>query len=114
MVAFNAETNTRTLSLEAQKVGSALTWQDAIDRGVVDPSRLMKRWSGVMDSRERPEHVAMEGEVVRFDEPYSNGEDIPGISTWNCRCVSIMFQGRGAIARGSSEAAILAGLRSVA
>lgn len=43
-----------------------------------------KTWSGVLDDRERDEHVAMEGETVGIDEKFSNGLDFP--SEPNCRC----------------------------
>jgi hypothetical protein len=90
-IAWNAEVNARTAALDAQKLAQKLSWQAAIDQGIVDRDRLMKRWVGVMDSRERPEHVAMERETVPFDAQYSNGEDIPGSSTFNCRCISAYF-----------------------
>ena len=86
---LNAETNARTATLDAYKEGQRLAWQQAIDQGIVDPSRLMKSWKGVMDTRERPEHVAMEGETVPFNARYTNGEMNPGDSTFNCRCVNI-------------------------
>lgn len=91
-IAQNAQVNAHTASLDAMKVGQKLSWQSAIDRGIVDGSRLTKRWSGVMDDRERPEHVEMQGETVPWNSFYSNGEDTPGDSTFNCRCVSIFRQ----------------------
>lgn len=93
-IAKNAETNARTASLDSQKLGQRLSWQDAVDKGIVDGDRLYKTWIGVMDDRERPEHVAMEGETVPFDSPFSNGEMIPGDSTYNCRCIPAYFQAR--------------------
>jgi len=94
MLAFNAETNARTATLDALKAGQRLSWQDAIDAGIVDGARLVKRWIGVKDDRERPEHLAMEGETVPFDQPFSNGEMIPGDSTYNCRCIPAYYQAR--------------------
>lgn len=90
-IAFNAETNARTAALDAQKLGQELSWQDAVDRGDIDGARLFKRWSTTLDGRERPEHHAMHGEVVRHDEYFSNGEMTPGESTFNCRCVAMYF-----------------------
>lgn len=87
MIAFNAETNARTAALDSMKLAQHLSWEDAIAKGVVAREQLMKRWIGVMDSRERPSHVAMEGEVVHFDAPFSNGQAIPGDSEFNCRCI---------------------------
>lgn len=88
MIAFNAETNARTASLQAMKTGQHLSWQEAVDKGIVDGARLKKTWVGVMDDRERPEHMAMEGATVPWDQAYSNGNMIPGDDTFNCRCVS--------------------------
>jgi SPP1 gp7 family putative phage head morphogenesis protein len=47
--------------------------------------RFTKTWSGVLDDRERDEHVALEGETVGIDETFSNGLQFP--SEPNCRCV---------------------------
>ena len=92
MVAFNAETNARTATLDAFKLGQELSWQDAKDKGLLgERDVLVKQWKGVMDAREREEHIAMEGETVLMDERYSNGEMIPGESTYNCRCLSIVY-----------------------
>ena len=41
-------------------------------------------WEGVLDRRERPEHVAMEGKVFRIGDPY--GDKMFPPSGWNCRC----------------------------
>lgn len=91
MLAFNAETNARTATLDSLKLGQNLAWEDAVQAGIIDRASLVKQWKGVMDDREREEHVAMEGETVGFDDFYSNGEQIPGESTFNCRCLSIVY-----------------------
>ena len=41
------------------------------------------RWRGVMDSRERPEHVAREGKVFKWSRPPEDGH--PG-QPIRCRC----------------------------
>lgn len=87
-IAANAETVARTATLDSYKLGQSLSWQTAVDQGIVDGGNLTKTWVGVMDDRERDEHVEMEGETVAYDDTYSNGEDIPGESTYNCRCLS--------------------------
>lgn len=89
LVAANAETVTRTAALDAQKLGQHLATQQAIESGDLDPVGLTKRWSGTLDDRERDTHLAMEGETVPWDQPYSNGQDFPGQGEFNCRCVSI-------------------------
>lgn len=40
-------------------------------------------WRGILDARERPEHVAREGRIFRWDEPPDDGH--PG-EPINCRC----------------------------
>jgi hypothetical protein len=89
-VALNAETISRTASLDAMKLGQDLAWRDAIDQGIVEQGSLTKTWKGVMDDRERDEHVMMEGETVPYDALYSNGNYIPGDDTYNCRCISLV------------------------
>ncbi len=88
MVAYHAETISRTATLDAFKAGQALSWQDAIDKGIVDAAEAQKTWVTVGDSRVRDEHAAMSGETVPYDAAYSNGEVMPGESTYNCRCLS--------------------------
>jgi hypothetical protein len=94
MIKHNAETNARTAMLDSQKLAQKLSWQSAIDQGIVDGSRLTKTWIGIMDAREREEHRAMEGQTVGFFARYTNGEDVPGESTYNCRCISRITQKR--------------------
>lgn len=49
--------------------------------------QFTKEWSGVLDDRERDEHLAMEGETVAVDAEFSNGLMYP--SEPNCRCTLI-------------------------
>ncbi len=90
-IAWNAETNARTATLDSFKASQRLAWDAGKANGLFEGLTLFKRWSGVLDDREREEHVAMEGETVPLDSPYSNGEMIPGESTFNCRCLSVVF-----------------------
>lgn len=84
---FHANTIARTATVDAQKLGNRLAWQEAIDSGAVQAGTVFRRWVTVGDDRVRDEHVAMNGEEVPFDQHYSNGELVPGESAWNCRCV---------------------------
>jgi hypothetical protein len=88
-IALNAETTARTATLDAMKQGQRLAWLKAQEAGIVT-GPLTQTWRGVLDTRERVEHLLMEGETVPFDTPYSNGEVTPGESTFNCRCLSII------------------------
>ena len=96
MLAFHAETVSRTATLDALKLGQRLSWEDAVEQGIIDRNRLTRTWVGVMDERERDSHVAMEGETVAFDEPYSNGQIQPGSGEFNCRCIERFSQRRAA------------------
>lgn len=87
MIAHNAETVSRTATLDSMKLGQKLAIDDAVDKGAITGS-VTKTWVGILDDREREEHIAMEGETVPFDALYSNGEDVPGETTYNCRCIS--------------------------
>lgn len=95
-IAQNAATNARTATVDSLKLGQHLTWDDAAAKGIVDKALLTKRWVTVGDNRVRPEHQAMNGETVPFDNTFSNGDVIPGESTWNCRCVLSYRQRRAA------------------
>lgn len=89
-IAWNAETNARTLAMDAYKTGQRLAIQDAVDRGVYDGARLTRKWIGVGDDRERPEHLVMNNTVVPWDAPYPNGDTYAGEgSPWNCRCLDL-------------------------
>lgn len=94
-IAHNATTNAREATVGAMREGQHLAWKDAIDRGIVDGSRLKKMWIAVAgpagDGRNRPEHLVLHGETVGWDDPYSNSEIIPGSSTFGCRCLSRYF-----------------------
>lgn len=85
----NADSVTKTVTLDSYKRGQRLSWESARDNGVVPPGAALKRrWTTVGDDRVRPEHMRMNGETVGFDEPFSNSEMEPGDSTWGCRCLA--------------------------
>lgn len=93
--ALNAEAVSRSAMLDAQRQGQRLSWEDAIDRGVVARSDLRRSWIAVGgpsgDGRNRPEHLELHGTVVLFDQRYPNGEMVPGESSYGCRCAERYF-----------------------
>lgn len=95
MIAHAAETEARTITLQALKVGQRLTWIDAAERGIVNPADLRREWLAVGgpggDGRNRPEHLELHGSVVAFNEPFANGQMVPGESDYNCRCRARTF-----------------------
>lgn len=92
MIAFNANTQARTLANDAQRAGQRLAWEDAIGKGVVDRGTLYKQRISLRDGKVREEHVAWDGEVRKFDEPYSSGEMVVGELEWGCRCLEVYFE----------------------
>jgi hypothetical protein len=88
---WHADTIARTAAIDAQRLGQHAAWQDAIDRGIVDATRVWKRWRTVGDSRVRDEHRDMDGTEVRFNEAFPTGEILPGENTFNCRCRAVYF-----------------------
>jgi hypothetical protein len=93
-IAHHAETISRTATLDALKKGQQLAQEEAVRNGILQGDRLMKKWIGVMDERERESHRAMEGESVPYNVPYSNGQQVPGETEWNCRCLSRFYESR--------------------
>lgn len=91
-IALNVETITRTAALDAFKSGQQAAIEQAMQQGRFGAlaTRVVKTWVNMGDNKVRDEHLdgAMGGETVPWDRPYSNGDMIPGQSTWNCRCVS--------------------------
>lgn len=87
---LNAEAHSRTVALDAQRLAQRNAWESAIDQGTVDRTRLRRVWLAVAgpggDGRNRPEHLALHGTEVLFDQPYPNGQMIPGETDYNCRC----------------------------
>jgi flagellar biosynthesis/type III secretory pathway protein FliH len=91
MIAYHAETVSRTASLNAMKEGQRLAWEQAITEGRVKRDELIDEWHTKLDGRERPAHHEMHGKTKRFDElwqvPGVGAQRYPGESEYNCRCV---------------------------
>lgn len=92
--AFHAETVSKTATLQAYKTGQRSSYQAAIDAGIVDRGRARKTWVTVGDERVRAEHVTMNGDTVPFDQPFKNGQQVPGEDEYNCRCLARYSMGR--------------------
>ena len=110
-----AETIARTESINALRAGEAESIAQAIERGEVDPQDVTKEWSGTLDSRERIDHISIEGQTRTLDQPFDlpDGSRLmfPGDGSLNaaarqviqCRCRSIYridFIGRVVRLRG--------------
>lgn len=77
------------------------SYKAASDMGI----KLRKKWLATRDERTRDSHASINGEVVDWDKPFSNGLMFPGdpsgpaAEVYNCRCalvaVDVGFAERG-------------------
>jgi len=74
---YESERIARTEMLQAHNGADLEAYKQS---GVVE----MKEWLATMDDRVRDEHAMMNGEKVKLNEAFSNGEQYP--SEPNCRC----------------------------
>lgn len=89
MIAFNANTNARTATLDSYKLGQEISWKNARDNGVIPVGyELVKTWVQIDRPSKRESHIPLHGETVPFDSAYSNGETVPGEADYNCGCLS--------------------------
>lgn len=84
----SAVRNARTMINHSHNAGRFEAGLDAIERGI----KMDKEWIAHIDDRTRKSHIEMNGEIVPFDEPFSNGlmypQDLDGdpSEVYNCRC----------------------------
>lgn len=93
-LAHNSQTQAKTFALDAQRQGQRNAWLSAMDDGLVDPNLMTHTWIDSGDSRVRDEHAAQNGETVPINEPYSNGQMVPGEGDYNCRCTERFTESR--------------------
>lgn len=88
-VALNTEQLAHTAVLRAFKAGQQLAIGQAVSAGIFF-GPLVKTWVNMGDEKVRDAHQngQLGGQTVAWDRPYSNGDMVPGESTWRCRCVS--------------------------
>lgn len=90
----NARVHATTAANDSQRLGRHLATQAGIDNGILPAELMRSRWSSSGDGKERPTHAEANGEVVRFGDPFSTGDVIPGASEWGCRCIKVDFVAR--------------------
>ena len=93
-LAHNSETRARTFALDAQRQGQRDAWLSAMDDGLVDPNLMTHTWVDSGDDRVRAEHAIMNGETQPINQPYSNGQMVPGETDFNCRCTERFVERR--------------------
>ena len=80
--------NTRTLMNSAHNTGAFNAMEEASENGII----LDKQWLATHDERTRDSHAELDGEIRKWDEPFSNGlmfpQDFSGEpeEVYNCRC----------------------------
>lgn len=83
--------NTRTVMNGAHNAGGYQAMQDATDMGVI----VDKQWIATHDERTRDSHAHLDGEIQKWNKPFSNGlkypQDPNGApeEVYNCRCSMI-------------------------
>lgn len=84
---YNTEVVTRQVTVDAYRNGQRLAWQGAVDNGFLDHEGLWRTWvHSDAVTTPRPDHLARDGETVRFDQPYSDGSMVAGLGFFNCEC----------------------------
>ena len=72
MLKHRADTIARTESITALRAGRREGIQQAIEAGAIREESLTRVWDATLDSRTRPDHVAMHGtEVTGIEAPYT-------------------------------------------
>lgn len=97
-LAFRAETIARTEALRAVHQGNNLMYNQAIEEGLLDPTRLISTWITAEDENVRDSHDGMHGQERQFGIPfmsdagnelrYPGDENAPGDETIQCRCTT--------------------------
>lgn len=78
----------RTAMTAAQNSGRLDAMRRAVSLGI----KTGKQWIATPDDRTRDSHRQLDGEIVKVEEPFSNGLMFPGDpngaaeEVWNCRC----------------------------
>lgn len=94
---YRANVIARSEALAATNAGDDEMWQQAIDKGIVDPDDVTSTWRTAADERVRDSHSFMNGQVRPFGEPFLSGNgnllrfpgdpQAPTSDTIQCRCV---------------------------
>lgn len=83
--------NARTACTCAENTGRQTAYEEAAKQGL----ELKKRWLCTVDARTRSSHAHLDGELVPYNKPFSNGLRFPGDpqgrpeEVYNCRCTMV-------------------------
>jgi hypothetical protein len=73
MLRQRGETIARNETYTALSAGQHEGWQQVIDAGAVKASDVTKRWQHNLNNPFRPDHVALSGTTIAFDQKFSVG-----------------------------------------
>lgn len=83
--------NARTATTGAENAGRVDSYKRAQDMGI----SMKQQWLATLDGRTRHSHRAIDGEIVKVGEEFSNGCEYPGDphghpkEIYNCRCTLV-------------------------
>ena len=78
----------RTETMTAANEGRFISWQQAGDRGLIDPANSSKEWLAEGDACE--ECSILDGEVVALNDDFSSDDGMPPAHP-NCRCTAVLI-----------------------
>lgn len=71
LLQLRGETIARTEAISALHASQFEAYQQLIESGAVRPDQVIKTWSATGDARTRDTHMALDGQKVRFDRPFT-------------------------------------------
>ena len=74
----------------AQNEGRYEGWKQAAEQGYVD-AEAQKMWVIAQDERTCPDCLELDGEIVGWNESFSNGDETPGRVHPHCRCTMVII-----------------------
>jgi hypothetical protein len=92
---YRSKTISRTETLTSSAQGQSELWNQAIDRGLLDPDKTWRRWIVAEDDRLCDLCAPMNDQIVKYGDPFTRGDGVSVMTTpahVNCRCaVSLSF-----------------------
>lgn len=94
-IKYRSEVIARTEALRGVHQGTEEAYAQAIDQGVLDPNKLIRKWIAARDERTRVSHRKLNGDTAHFGEVFHGfngdlrypGDPLaPGSETIQCRC----------------------------
>lgn len=90
---FRARTVARTETLRALQEGQRQSFSQAVEQGLLIPSRTRKQWVTAADERVCFRCAPMDGQIVPIDEPWQTIDgpvQVPSALHVQCRCASVL------------------------